>query len=83
MVEEYVGCRETMGVGLYNMWLTEQRIVRCRDCRHYNEYHAKCHRAALVIFDDKTIWTDKSNECLSVTDAEPDGFCAWGERRDS
>ena len=82
MVEEYVGRRETMGVGLYNTWLTEQRIVRCCDCEYYDYYHAKCHRPALVIFEGKTMWaTDDNVECLSVTDAGPDGFCAWGVRK--
>lgn len=43
-------------------------IVRCRDCRHNMAY-----------------W--KSNYCdkfaHSLPKENPDGFCAWGERRDA
>lgn len=42
-------------------------IVRCRDCYY---------------FTDSPAWPD-AHECDYINRAvEPDGFCAWGERRD-
>ena len=48
-------------------WLTDKEIVRCRDC----------------------VWFCAGNEQYAAVDwcknfgceIEPDGFCAWGERR--
>lgn len=53
-----------------------ERIVRCRDCRHYyecEEYspHGNYVRRCCEYFDS---YSD---------DVTPDGFCAWGERRDA
>ena len=51
-------------------WLRE-RIVRCRDCKHYSE-----HEWVMV--------TDVSDVCHFFGDGvkvEPDGFCKWGERK--
>jgi hypothetical protein len=50
----------------------KERIVRCRDCKHYSE-----HEWILV--------TDVSDVCHFFgggVKVEPDGFCKWGERRD-
>ena len=41
-----------------------EEVVRCRDCKHYEDYGGCCHRRY---------------QPMAVT---PDGFCAWGERRD-
>ena len=52
-------------------WIAEEyreEIVRCRDCRHYRERVNGC-----VEFGDES-----RGEYAKV---EPDGFCAWGERR--
>ena len=47
-----------------------QEVVRCRDCKHADEimtrYAGMQH--ACMRFDDATV--------------TPDGFCAWGERRE-
>ena len=40
-------------------------IVRCRDCKYYEEYVGSCTRR---------------RHCFAV---KSDGFCAWGERRES
>lgn len=48
-----------------------ERIVRCRDCKHYSD-----HEWVLV--------TDVSDVCHFFGDGvrvEPDGFCKWGEPR--
>ena len=42
-----------------------EEVVRCRDCKHYEDYGGCCHRRY---------------QPMAVT---PDGFCAWGERRDA
>ena len=53
-------------------WIVREEIVRCRDCKFYIE-------------DTEPIdpgWpmmcADSGRDML-----EPDGFCAWGERRES
>lgn len=47
----------------------EADIVRCKDCKHYRERMNGC-----VKFGD-----EPRDEYANV---EPDGFCAWGERRE-
>ena len=64
-------------VGYLDEWdgtelLTDEEIVRCRDCRHYRD-----HMWVVV--------TDVDDVCLfwhgEPTKVEPNGFCAWGERK--
>ena len=54
-------------------WRVHERIVRCRDCKHYSEH-------------EWIIATDVSDVCHfwhgEPTKVEPDGFCAWGERKE-
>lgn len=55
-------------------WLpVRERIVRCRDCKHYSEH-------------EWIIATDVSDVCHfwhgEPTKVKPDGFCAWGERKE-
>ena len=45
-----------------------EEIVRCRDCEHYHDKFNGCDE-----FGD--MWHDE------YANVEPDGFCAWGERR--
>lgn len=51
-------------------WLTGERIVRCRDCKRSEEWQGRtfCHKFSM---SSSAGWP-----------VEPDGFCAWGERRD-
>lgn len=49
-------------------------IVRCRDCKYYG-----CH--------DGSMWCSRTYEQVpggtcDYQTVEPDGFCAWGERRE-
>lgn len=46
----------------------KEPIVRCRDCRFYEET-GNCN------------WFECSS-CGLLAEVAPDGFCAWGERRD-
>ena len=45
-------------------------LVRCRDCKHYHDKFNGCDE-----FGD--MWHDE------YANVEPDGFCAWGERKDA
>lgn len=48
------------------------KVVRCRDCEHYRP-----HEFVLI--------TDIEHVCLFWADGckvEPDGFCAWAERKE-
>ena len=51
----------------------DKEIVRCRDCKRYSEH-------------EWIIATDVSDVCHfwhgEPTKVEPDGFCAWGERKE-
>lgn len=53
-------------------WLTGEEIVRCRDCKRYHPKEGK-------MFSCKFEY----GEFAQWRSAEPDGFCAWGERRDA
>lgn len=50
-------------------WKIKETIVRCRDCNHYDKNDAGCMRFVVT-----------SNKLLHLN--YPDGFCAWGERRE-
>ena len=47
-----------------------ERVVRCRDCKDYRESDETCHSWQWHNWD-------------APIEVEPDGFCAWGERRQS
>lgn len=50
-----------------NAWyVNSEPIVRCRDCKHYEDYTGCCTRRDYVA-------------PMAVTAG---GFCAWGERRE-
>lgn len=72
MTEEVIGCREPMGEGLYNMWLTNERIVRCKDCRMSEMSGTRCR-----------LWRTLDLFRTPVhAYVEPNGFCKWGEPRE-
>ena len=49
-----------------------EEIVRCRDCKHYQPKEAEF-LSCRFVYKDFVQWRN----------AEPNGFCAWGERRDA
>ena len=53
-------------------------IVHCRDCKLFDDHYLKCFRPVLY-FDNNNNphWTDETT-FVAVTDATPNGFCAWG-----
>lgn len=54
-----------------------EEIVRCRDCICLSDDQRRCARFALPLFEEDGGWTEVGIE------VEPDGFCAWGERREA
>ncbi|MBQ9002680.1 MAG: hypothetical protein IJ087_12585 [Eggerthellaceae bacterium] len=53
----------------HEKWLpVREEIVRCRDCAFFREKDWRC---------TSYQWRN----CDESPDVEPDGFCAWGERR--
>lgn len=58
-------------------WLTGEQIVRCRDCEraiHFHPWRTPSQRAKVET------WL-----CGNMGDGaeiEPDGFCAWGKRKE-
>lgn len=53
-------------------WLTGEKIVRCRDCKRYQPREGQMFSCR---FEYKGF--------IQWRSAEPDGYCAWGERRDA
>ena len=62
---EVVGC-DVAGKPLYSMYLTDEEVIRCRDCAHMFEMMDgfECER--------------RSGQYYTC---DPNGFCAWAERR--
>ena len=48
-------------------------VVRCKDCKYYDERYEDCNHPAL--------WFEYCSDCgLSMN---PDDFCSYGERKDN
>lgn len=68
---EYVGVRDDIGNGLANMYVTDELIVRCRDCKHYDDIAIGCEHFAHAEYDETLgCYVD------ILEPVEPDGFCA-------
>lgn len=52
-------------------------IVRCRDCRYM---HTVRHWLGMDV-DECWLHADRESGALGKERTEPDGYCAWGERR--
>lgn len=68
-------------------WLTGERIVRCRDCKHGHEVIWPVWSGIPADYLDCNgelveTW-DYYNDEEKLNPVEPNGFCAWGERRDA
>ena len=63
-------------------WLTGERIVRCRDCKHssvsFDETRTMCRYWSMNSYDD----SESSHGYTLYPVVKPDGFCAWGERKE-
>lgn len=62
-------------------WRVHERIVRCRDCKHAQVRHPLNPITGIPagIEDWRCDYFWNADELPEV---EPDGFCAWGERRE-
>lgn len=58
--------------------LARKEIVRCRDCKYM---HTVRHWLGMDV-DECWLRADPESGALGKEPTEPDGFCAWGERRD-
>lgn len=73
---EYVGWKDPIGGGLYNMGLTDERIIRCRDCEHSRKDGTLC------MFFAAWYPVGGGDECQEMpADVEPEGFCKWGKAK--
>lgn len=58
------------------------QVVRCRDCKHFYEDRRDTSIGWVnVLVCDSKQWSTSS--LMPSHTVEPDGFCAWGERRDA
>lgn len=54
-----------------------EEIVRCRDCEYFEQDYTNG-----VAFDETVCWAwENGHDYPSYTN--PDGFCAWGKRKES
>ena len=68
---EYVGWKDPIGEGLYNMGVTDERIVRCRDCKHSRKDGTQC------VFFAAWRFVSADEYTMQPADVEPEGFCKW------
>ena len=64
-------------------WLpVREEIVRCKDCKHssvsFDETRTMCRYWSMNDYDD----SESSHGYTLYPVVEPDGFCAWGERKE-
>ena len=66
----------------FNGTFTQNRreeIVRCRDCKHCREHDMRAYCGDR----DQLLCHHFSMSSGAGWPVEPDGYCAWGERRDA
>ena len=66
----------------FNGTYTQKRheeIVRCRDCKHCREHDMRAYSSD----SDQLLCHHFSMSSGAGWPVEPDGYCAWGERRDA
>ena len=75
---EKIIAEEPYGIGNDQMHLryTGEEIVRCRDCKHYDDNTISCDYFAHAEYDEVLGYYVDVLEPV-----EPDGFCKWGERK--
>ena len=86
IVQDFADLHGDMSTPLYqaimDVMVSRQReeIVRCRDCRHCCEDRRDTSIGWVsVLVCDSEQWSTSS--LIPSHKVEPDGFCAWGERR--
>lgn len=67
---EFVGYKDPIGNGDYNMGLTDEEIIRCRDCKFATEDKFS-----------RVLWClQNHNHDGEMNAVNPYGYCAWAER---
>ncbi len=56
-----------------------EEIVRCRDCEHCHEHDMRAYGGGC----DQLLCHHFSMSSGAGWPVDPDGYCAWGERRDA
>lgn len=74
-MSEYVCCDFDLAEGIDCREL--EQIVRCRDCKYATDDGYGCTLFGRREQVGNYRWEDVTAE------VEPDGYCAWGERRDA
>lgn len=69
------GCLVQRFTTLDGPCLIKERIVRCKDCRHFSERDMRDWRTQGHIGTSCVCERDEH-----VIEVEPDGFCAWGDK---
>ena len=57
-----------------------EEVVRCRDCEHARHYHPFYMGKRSSIEEWYCEWHSNAE---GASEIEPNGFCAWGERKDA
>lgn len=69
---EYIGYKDPTGDGLCEMGLTDEEVIRCRDCAHIGSTKLATHHC----------WSEIRWHCYELQrDTTLDGYCAWAVRR--
>ena len=71
--ETVLHSRTTNGYEAWHWLPVREEIVRCKDCKFQHET-----LDGIILCE---FWTDSYDED-ALPSVEPDGFCAWGERRE-
>lgn len=58
-------------------WRVHERIVRCKNCKHGHKGGTLCN-----FFETWFPIAGGDEYEFMPSDVEPDGFCAWGERKE-
>lgn len=80
---EYV-CKEVTEhelCGDVHHYVSRERIVLCRDCKHGDAFCDSSSYAGMIDCTHFAQW-DYDNDDFGIWPIEPDGFCAWGKERD-
>ena len=59
-------------------WRVHERIVRCRDCKHCREHDMRAYGGDRDLF----LCHHFSMSSGAGWPVKPDGYCAWGERKE-
>lgn len=83
--KEFIGVRTIeaanvngYGKHLYNMYMTDTDIIRCRDCGRSRENGWKCTYWVTGRWDE-----EQEADVIELADVRPDGFCFKAEKRDA